>query len=60
MLKPALLYKDELNKKFAEQLYSQDYFLYTGCDGVDLHRCVYRPYGGSGKFRHCRERFRDV
>lgn len=34
MLKPALLYKDELNKKFAEQLYSQDYFLYTGCDGT--------------------------
>jgi len=28
MLKPAILYKDELEKKFAEVMYDEDYFLY--------------------------------
>ena len=30
MLAPALLYKEELIRKFTEQLYTQDYFLYNG------------------------------
>lgn len=30
MLKPAYLYKDELEKKFAEVMYNDEYFLYTG------------------------------
>jgi len=30
MLKPAILYKDIIEKKFAEQLYTDDYFWYTG------------------------------
>lgn len=30
MLKPALLYKEEVEKKFAEIMYDDDYFLYTG------------------------------
>lgn len=30
MLKPALLYKDELEEKFAEVMYNDDYFLYMG------------------------------
>lgn len=30
MLKPAYLYKDELEKKFAEVMYDDDYFLYMG------------------------------
>ena len=30
MLKPAILYKDELAKLFAEQLYTVDYFYYNG------------------------------
>lgn len=30
MLKPAILYKDELEKKFAEYVYTEDYFYYCG------------------------------
>lgn len=30
MLKPAILYKEELLKKFAEELYTQDYTFYMG------------------------------
>ena len=30
MLKAAILYKKEIEKKFAEQLYTDDYFWYTG------------------------------
>lgn len=30
MLKPAILYKEELTKLFAEQLYTDDYFYFTG------------------------------
>ena len=30
MLKPAVLYKEELERKFAECLYSEEYFLYAG------------------------------
>ena len=30
MLKPAIMYKEELNKKFAEVLYDERYFYYTG------------------------------
>lgn len=30
MLKPALLFKDEIEKKFAEVMYDDDYFLYMG------------------------------
>lgn len=30
MLKPAILYKEELEKKFAELLYTEDYFYYNG------------------------------
>lgn len=30
MLKPAILYKEILERKFAEQLYSDDYFYYNG------------------------------
>ena len=32
MIKPALLYKDDLLKSFAEYLYTEDYFLYNGYD----------------------------
>lgn len=35
MLKPAVLYKDVLEKKFAEQLYSDDYFWYAGYGGCN-------------------------
>lgn len=31
MIKPAILYKDELEKKFAECLYTDNFFWYTGC-----------------------------
>ena len=31
MLKPALLYKEELLQKFTEQLYTPEYCLYIGC-----------------------------
>ena len=30
MLKPAILYKNEIEKHFAEVMYSDDYFYYTG------------------------------
>jgi len=30
MLKPAILYKEEIEKAFAEQLYTDDFFLYSG------------------------------
>lgn len=30
MLKPAILYKDIIEEKFAEQLYSDDFFYYSG------------------------------
>jgi hypothetical protein len=30
MLVPAVLYKEELEKKFAQQLYSDEYYYYTG------------------------------
>lgn len=30
MLKPAILYKDILEKKFAEEAYTEEYFLYSG------------------------------
>ena len=30
MLKPAILYKDEIKQKFSEVIYSKDYFLYEG------------------------------
>lgn len=33
MLKPAIIYKDEIERKFNEQLYTQDFFYYTGYDG---------------------------
>ena len=33
MLKPAILFKDELERKFEEQMYTQDFFYYTGYDG---------------------------
>ena len=33
MLKPAILFKDELERKFEEQMYTQDFFYYTGFDG---------------------------
>ena len=33
MLRPAILYKDEIERKFNEQLYTQDFFYYTGYDG---------------------------
>ncbi len=35
MLKPAVLYKDRLEKKFAESLYTDDYFWYTGYGGCN-------------------------
>ena len=35
MLKPAILYKDRLEKKFAEFLYTDDYFWYTGYGGCN-------------------------
>lgn len=35
MLKPALLYKDVLEKKFAEQLYTDNYFWYAGYGGCN-------------------------
>ena len=31
MLKPALLYKDILEKKFIEYFYTDEYFFYSGC-----------------------------
>ena len=34
MLKPAILYKDEIERKFNEQLYTQDFFYYAGYDGA--------------------------
>lgn len=33
MLKPAILYKDELEKCFAEYLYTEDYYYYMGYNG---------------------------
>ena len=38
MLKPAILFKDELERKFKEQIYTNDFFLYAGYDG-----CAYIP-----------------
>lgn len=35
MLKPAILYKDILEKKFAEFLYTDDFFWYTGYGGCN-------------------------
>jgi hypothetical protein len=35
MLKPAILYKEELEKKFAEYLYTENYFYYTGYSGCN-------------------------
>ena len=35
MLKPAILYKDILEKKFAEYLYTDDFFWYTGYGGCN-------------------------
>jgi len=35
MLKPAILYKDPLEKAFAEVLYTQDYFYFTGYAGCN-------------------------
>lgn len=32
MLKPALLYKEELTQLFIEQLYTEDYYFYSGYD----------------------------
>ena len=37
MLKPALLYADEITRKFAEHLYTTDYYYYCGyCCGSTL------------------------
>lgn len=36
MLKPALLYKKELEEKFINKLYSDEYFFYTGYDVTSL------------------------
>ena len=33
MLEPAVLYKDELDQKFAQFLYTENYFYYTGYQG---------------------------
>ena len=33
MLKPAILFKDELERKFEEQIYTQDFFYYAGYNG---------------------------
>ena len=33
MLRPAILYKDDIECKFKEQLYTQDFFYYIGYDG---------------------------
>lgn len=38
MLKPAILFKDELERKFKEQIYTNDFFFYAGYDG-----CAYIP-----------------
>ena len=35
MLKPAILYKDQLDKAFASVLYSEPYFYYTGYAGCN-------------------------
>ena len=35
MLKPAILYKDELEKQFAKYLYTEKYFLYSGYSGCN-------------------------
>lgn len=35
MLRPAILYKDTLDKKFAEQLYTDEYFWYSGYGGCN-------------------------
>lgn len=35
MLKPAIMYKEELEKRFAEELYSDDYFFYSGYPGAN-------------------------
>ena len=40
MIKPALLYKEQIEKKFAEVLYSQDYFYYNGYDVGSMLPCV--------------------
>jgi hypothetical protein len=34
MLRPAILHKDDIECKFKEQLYTQDFFYYTGYDGA--------------------------
>lgn len=39
MLKPAMMYKDMVEKKFAEVMYTDDYFFYTGygyCHGLPI------------------------
>lgn len=36
MLVPAILFKDEIKKKSAEYIYSNDMFYYTGCLGNNL------------------------
>ena len=33
MLKPAILYKDQLERKFQENLYTEDYYYYAGYEG---------------------------
>lgn len=40
MLKPALLYKEELERKFAECLYSDEYFYYSGWEPGSLLPCI--------------------
>lgn len=34
MLVPAILFKDQIERKFNEQLYTQDFFYYAGYDGA--------------------------
>lgn len=34
MLKPAILFKNELERKFEEQIYTQDFFYYAGYNGA--------------------------
>lgn len=34
MLKPAILYKDEIENNFRKELYTQDYFYYVGYNGA--------------------------
>lgn len=34
MLKPAILYKEAIENEFNKQLYTQDFFYYTGYDGA--------------------------